>query len=475
MVGLPHKLADFIENFVDNKFNSISLDFLGLIPKLSREKKIVFTTNKSSLTSLFLQALGSRNPNQSEEDTLKTILRISSGYVDMLKEKTKTNILQNVDSYFRNQNLSDNEINTNVVQNMINDEIDKAGSHFKMIVNAESQKAINTGTALQIKKVGESQGIADPTVFFIVTVDDVTGPYEFILHLLPDRVTPRVWKLSEIQSGYYKPGDQYPSFSGLHPNCRCKITYLAPNWGFDGSGHIKFKGLDWDEFKEQRAIYALPNVPAKISRSKKFKKSEDLLKSHYDHRRGQILADYNDLPGAEHPLNHKRPLYRHEIAHKAQDGNMYWVPKDIKPLDNAFTNEANKYMSNQIKLQKERIEQQKIDNKLFKNNGLPGVALSSVQKLIAHVTKDPDRYVRKTNLVDNNQHGIRLRHLHHILNGAKGYSMEPMYKENLPKNNENFIGMKITAERHPVSGNPHRTIWHWDGNNLKTIFHGIVK
>ena len=102
----------------------------------------------------------------------------------------------------------------------------------------------------------------DPTVFFIVTIDDVTGPEEFVLHLLPDGKTPRVWKLSEIGSAYHKVGDSNPKFPGLHPNCRCKLTYLAAGWGFDDAGYIKFIGLDHDEFKAQREEYGLPRKAA---------------------------------------------------------------------------------------------------------------------------------------------------------------------------------------------------------------------
>jgi hypothetical protein len=105
-------------------------------------------------------------------------------------------------------------------------------------------------------------------VFFVIVSDDRTGPYEYILHTLPDKKTPRVWRLSEIIHDYYKPGGQYPSLCGLHPNCRCKLTYLAPGMGFNEDGKITWKGLDWNEFEYQRGIYGLPNVPEKISRKK---------------------------------------------------------------------------------------------------------------------------------------------------------------------------------------------------------------
>lgn len=258
MKGLSLKAVEAIERMVSDRFDKIGMDFLGIVPKISKTKKIVFSTAKNSLTSLFLQALGTRNPNGSEEEMLKVILRIANGYVDSLKERTQARIVQNINAYVSNQQSNNNPVSVDKTKKIFRDEMDKAGKHFKLIANSESNKTANTGTALQISKVAESQGVKDPTVFFIVTIDDVTGPEEFVLHLLPDRKTPRCWKLSEIGNEYHKKGENNPKFAGLHPNCRCKITYLALGFGFDENGKVKYKGKDWDEFEYQRKEYGLP-------------------------------------------------------------------------------------------------------------------------------------------------------------------------------------------------------------------------
>jgi len=258
MNGLSLKAVEAIERMVSERFDTIGVQFLGIIPTVTRTKRIVFSSARNSLTSLFLQALGTRNPNNSEEETLKVILRIANGYVDALKERTQARIVQNINAYILDQQAKDNPVSIDKTKKIFREEMDKAGKHFKLIANSESNKTTNVGTALQISKVAESQGVEDPTVFFIVTVDDVTGPEEFVLHLLPDKKTPRVWKLSEIGNEYHKKGDSNPKFPGLHPNCRCKLTYLAKGFGFDEGGKIKYKGKDWDEFEYQRKEYGKP-------------------------------------------------------------------------------------------------------------------------------------------------------------------------------------------------------------------------
>ena len=258
MRGLSLKAVEAIENMVGDKFDTIGMQFLGIIPKISKEKRIIFSTSRNSLTSLFLQALGTRNPNKEEEDTLKIILRIANGYIEALKERTQSRIVQNINAYILDQNSKREPISIDKTKKIFREEIDKASKHFKLIANTESNKTTNVGTALQISKVGESNGEEDPTVFFIVTIDDVTGSEEFILHLLPDRKTPRVWKLSEIGHEYHKKGDPNPKMPGLHPNCRCKLTYLAEGFGFDDDGNVTYKGGDWDEFEYQRKKYGKP-------------------------------------------------------------------------------------------------------------------------------------------------------------------------------------------------------------------------
>ena len=46
--------------------------------------------------------------------------------------------------------------------------------------------------------------------------------------MLPDGITPRVWKMSEMGSGYHKKGDSSPKIGGLHPRCRCIYDRYAP-------------------------------------------------------------------------------------------------------------------------------------------------------------------------------------------------------------------------------------------------------
>ena len=242
MKGLSIKATEAIEKLIHTKFDALSLQFLGLIPQKTKEKRIVFSTSRQNLISLFLQGLGDRDPNQIEEQTLKKLMKIASGYLDALKDRTAAKVIADIDAYVTNQNAKRETVSGSEINKIIEDDMKRAKNHFKMIANSESNKAVNTGTALQISKMADEKKEEDPTVFFIVTIDDATGPEEFVLHLLPDKKTPRVWKLSEIGSEYHKKGDPNPKLPGLHPNCfvgNLGVNILTEKYGYKNIKDIK--------------------------------------------------------------------------------------------------------------------------------------------------------------------------------------------------------------------------------------------
>lgn len=446
MKGLTVKAVEAIEEMVGTQFDKIGMDFLGLVPKISKTKKIVFSTARNSLTSLFLQALGSRNPDKTEEEMLKVLLRIANNYVEALKERTQARVVQNINSYVLDQNSKKGSVKKEKVAKIYSEEMDKAKKHFKLIANSESNKVTNMGTALQISKVGASNGEEDPTVFFVVTIDDVTGPEEFVLHLLPDRKTPRVWKLSEIGNEYHKKGDSNPKFAGLHPNCRCKLTYLAKGYGFDEDGKVTYIKKDYDELIEQREKHGLPREAA--------------LKKAIQSGNSWIIQD-SDKHGMDHPDNKNQPYDKHQYVHQAQNGEKYWNPK--------YHKFAGKVLS--------QDQMDTVHRGLWKDwakkNNITGPIRDSLVSLNKFIITDPDRGMRVSGTSGNenkNHSEMRQRHLLHLFKGQDdGYSFEGV---NHPETGEH-MGVRIKAPRHHKDGTLGETSWLWDGKSLKTEYNRI--
>lgn len=433
MKTIPEELLEAIHKVLGGFFNTMSQDLLGIVPKLNNQKKIVFTSKPQGLVSLFLKGLNDTKLLQDEKEALNVLLRISSGYVSALKDRTESNILNSLNGYLT-QNKAFKAIE---FQTIVNKEMDKAKKHFELISNAESNKSVNFGTALQINRIAQSKGEEDPSCFFVVTQDDKTGPYEYILHLLPDRVTPRVWKLSEIQSDYYKPGGQYPSLAGLHVNCRCKISYLARGYGFDEKGNVKFISLDHDEFAIQRNKYGLPNVPDKIRK----KKGE------------WVLPDIEKAENANNP----------KIPHIANNGQEVWKNQYIQYQNGLRTPEE---MDNFHKAAWANYAKK---NKIEKGSPLRNTLVNLNKEII----NDNDRHLRVSGVHTNKdpKHTeMRQRHLLNLYQGKEGYSIEEIKH---PQTNEH-VGVRIKAPRHHKDGNLGETSWFYDGNSLKTEYNKII-
>jgi hypothetical protein len=105
-----------------------------------------------------------------------------------------------------------------------------------------------------ITKINAASGVSDPIVFFVVVRDQTLCPECKRLHLMPDKTTPKVYKLSEVGAGYHTKGDSDPKMGGLHPNCRCCLVTLMPGYGFDSAGMVTYKSPGWSEYDHQHGV-----------------------------------------------------------------------------------------------------------------------------------------------------------------------------------------------------------------------------
>ena len=249
--GLPSSAKRLINSTIENLFDRMALNLLGDIPELRNKKVAFFSTSPNlGLANLFIQALN-RSPSQLEADVLKGLLTTAHSYVESLKNKTKASIETEIDAYIKNKNLRGEPISELDIQKTLIDGLIKAKSHIKTIADTESTKTRNIAHTMQITRVAADMNIRDPNVIFICVHDNALCDECERLHLMKDKITPRVWKLSELGYGYHKKGDSNPKIGGLHPNERCTMTFLAPGYGFS-NGKVAYISPDHDEYVKQR-------------------------------------------------------------------------------------------------------------------------------------------------------------------------------------------------------------------------------
>lgn len=246
-----------IETAIDALFERIKARLTGLLPEKSLalgKKKLVFSfVPDLTLAGLYTAASKEEGVHTPNTELLDGLVKITSSYLDAHKEKAKAQAIQAVQSHLQNVATTKERGDTaKVLGGQLTEIWDKVTSDVKRVVETETTVVRNMGVDDAIQRVSALQGVSDPTVYFVTVRDNSRCDECTRLHLLSDKVTPRVWKRSEIGAGYHKKGDSNPKVGGLHPHCRCVMSVLMPGFGFDSSGKVVWKKLGWDEYANQR-------------------------------------------------------------------------------------------------------------------------------------------------------------------------------------------------------------------------------
>jgi hypothetical protein len=152
-------------------------------------------------------------------------------------------------------NMDSEEEAIKYLQNEVKSVFDSVTPNLISVAKTESSNAQNMSKLDTIVKVNAKMGIEDPIMFFICKfINEYPCPKCRELHLLDDGITPKLWLLSELKTGYAKKGDTVPSVLGQHPNCNCVLSALSPGSGFNEKGKVTYINVENDEFKKQRGI-----------------------------------------------------------------------------------------------------------------------------------------------------------------------------------------------------------------------------
>jgi hypothetical protein len=240
---------------VENVFNRLKGRVLGPDFFSSRGDKRIYVGYRPefSLPGIYKLA-AAEEASKGDDGVLHGIVRVAESYLDAQQEATKARVVQSVNAWISDAARQGKTADLGtVLAGELAGIWTKTLKDVVKVVDTESTTARNLGTLDGVSKTASALGIEDPSVYFVVVRDK-----EFWecgecprLHLLPDRVTPRVWKLSEVSGGYHKHGDDKPCLGGLHPHCRCTLASLMPGYGFDDSGRVRFVSLGYDEFASQ--------------------------------------------------------------------------------------------------------------------------------------------------------------------------------------------------------------------------------
>lgn len=244
ILKLPTRIITIISNKIDSMFNIVKSKFLGAHgldkPMLSPHNRLL------SLIGMY-ESASRHEGGIPDTQTLGALVNTSKNYLEALKLKTINKIVKDLESH-----LSENPQTSPVeIESRLRESWQEVSNNLKTIIESETQAAKNIAILDGIVRTNAMAGEDDPIIYWTIIRDNVTCEECIRLHTI-DGVTPRLWKLSEVEHGYIKRGSDVPSILNPHPNCRCLVSTLLPGYGFGKSGKIKFFGKDHDELKKQR-------------------------------------------------------------------------------------------------------------------------------------------------------------------------------------------------------------------------------
>lgn len=275
-IHLPLIAVKMIEKAVDQLFERAKHRVLG--PQ-SVDKRIFAGHVKHdptfTLPSLFMAAAREEYVGIPNEVVLRTLLGNAGNYIDSYRSSTKAQVVKAVDGWLKQAASEGVETNLDtVLQGELASVWKKTTTDLHRLVDTEASNARNSGVLDGIMKVNAAHGLEDPHVYFVIVRDQHVCEECVRLHMLPDKVTPRVWKMSELGHGYHKRGEDNPKIGGLHPHCRCSIVTLMPGYGFK-DGFVSFIKPEHNEYERQQQAFG-PPAAARQTR-KRVKKSEEPL------------------------------------------------------------------------------------------------------------------------------------------------------------------------------------------------------
>jgi hypothetical protein len=247
-IALTRGVVKLIHAAVDRLFDRAIHRFTG---KPIGDKKIfIGPAPRVTLSSLFNLASAEEHA-KADESVLESLVRIASGYMEAQRETAKANVTHSVESWLNDAKTQG--VKTDV-QTVLGGELaelwGKTTNAMHKIVDTESTKARNVGSLDALVRVNAAMGVKDPIVYFVVVRDGDLCEECKRLHLMPDGVTPRLWLLSSLKSGYHKKTDDVPSVGGLHPHCRCSLVTLMEGYGFE-DGRVSYIAHGHDEYAKQ--------------------------------------------------------------------------------------------------------------------------------------------------------------------------------------------------------------------------------
>lgn len=261
----------------------------GLLGKLFKGPKIYFDVVKRTdplhtIEGIYTYTLKmlygpDATPNKSN---IRNLAEITSDYLDSQQLKVKNHILADV----AKASSASEAIRS------IRAHFDKAGEYVDMLVANEAHIVQAYASREGITKLASDIKVKDPTVVFLGIADTRICKYcKSMYHDRSNLQLPKPYRLSQVKEGYFKPKEwdgKTPHQAPLHPNCRHIMAFVPPNFGYDKSGIIVFKGIGYDYYEDYWRMKKAEELPPAESPMPNFISYDEYLAINIEHEKEHV-------------------------------------------------------------------------------------------------------------------------------------------------------------------------------------------
>src|ERR1017187_10318285 len=131
MYGISSSGKESIALAIERMFDALAYSFLGNIPKLRDRSPFFGSSPAFSLANIFIQSIKNKEPNFRERDVIKSLLMSSFGYIESLKSKTSSSVVESIDSLIKESKIKGTYVSSSEVAHIISKEMAKAKDQLK--------------------------------------------------------------------------------------------------------------------------------------------------------------------------------------------------------------------------------------------------------------------------------------------------------------------------------------------------------
>ncbi len=276
---LPKTTEELIAKEIAKVFERLKIKLLNPYykPKIDLGKEVKhdkFLSMPGLYYSAYVSANADSKPTQ---EALKGLMRVTENYIDNAQDRAKIRAIEAVENTVRDAQAKPDYDYEEELNDALVSVFDQTHGETKTILESELQRVKTIGLQEGTLDILEKRGITDPTIAFLTRHDSFVCKYCREMYTLPDGVTPRVYKLSELKSGYFNRKNPEPHLAPLHPNCFLTTdgrVYTDKGWKplkYVGIGDkvlthkLKFRKvintLNWDQTLYRKDYYSVKLSP----------------------------------------------------------------------------------------------------------------------------------------------------------------------------------------------------------------------